>query len=253
MISRNQLVTYLDELLNPGGAIEDPSNNGLQVEGCSELNRVIFGVDACQSLFDAATDSNADLVFVHHGLSWGGGIRAVTDVVARRLRTLLSNGVSLYASHLPLDMHPEVGHNAVFADELGLEQRRAFFPYHGTKIGWAGALPQAATVAEIAKRIAEFAGGTADIIGAADREVLNVGIVSGGGADAIDCCVGAGVNCLITGEFTHQHYHAAVEADIPVIAGGHYATETPGIKAVMSRVQSLFDIQCEFIDLPTGL
>lgn len=253
MISRSQLVTYLDELLNPGGTIEDPSNNGLQVEGFDELNRVVFGVDACQALFDAAADRNADFVFVHHGLSWGGGIRAVTDVVARRLRTLLSNGVSLYASHLPLDMHPEVGHNAVLAHELGLDQRRAFFPYHGTKIGWAGVLPKAAPVAEIAERIAEVAGGTPDIVGGADREVLNVGIVSGGGADAIDCCKAASVDCLVTGEFTHQHYHAALEADIPVIVGGHYATETPGVKAVMSRVQSLFDVQCEFIDLPTGL
>ena len=182
MISRSQLVTYLDELLNPEGAIEDPSNNGLQVEGVDGLNRIIFGVDACQALFDAAADANADFIFVHHGLSWGGGIQAVTGGVARRLRTLLANGVSLYASHLPLDMHPEVGHNAVLANELGLEQRRAFFPYHGTKIGWSGALVEAATVAEIAGRIAEVAGCEPMIVGAADRPVINVGIVSGGGA-----------------------------------------------------------------------
>lgn len=253
MISRSQLVTYLEELLTPEGGIEDPSNNGLQVEGLDEVKRIVFGVDACQALFDAAADRNADFVFVHHGLSWGGGIQAITAGVARRLRTLLSNGVSLYASHLPLDMHPEVGHNAVLAQELGLEQRRAFFPYHGTKIGWAGALAEATPVAEIAGHIAEFAGGTPVIVGAADRPVATVGIVSGGGADAVDCCSTAGVDCLVTGELTHQHYHAAVEADVPVIVGGHYATETPGVKAVMSRIQSLFDVQCEFVDLPTAL
>lgn len=253
MISRSQLVTYLDELLIPDGAVEDPSNNGLQVEGLEEVNRIIFGVDACQALFDAAADGDADFVFVHHGLSWGGGIQAVAGGVARRLRTLLANGASLYASHLPLDMHPEVGHNAVLAHELGLEQLRAFFPYHGTKIGWAGALSDAAPVAEIAGRIAEFAGCEPTIVGAADRPIVNVGIVSGGGADAVEYCAAAGVDCLVTGEFTHQHYHPAVEADIPVIVGGHYATETPGVKAVMSRVESLFDVQCEFIDLPTGL
>lgn len=253
MVSCSELVQYLDALLNPESGIDDPSNNGLQVQGTDAVRRAVFGVDACRALFEVAVDADAAFVFVHHGLSWGGGIRTATGVPGERLRLLLANGVSLYASHLPLDMHAEVGHNAVMARELQLGELRPFFKYHGTTIGWAGTLPQPSTPAAVAARLTDLLGGAAKTVGEADRQIHRLGIVSGGGADAVEDCAEAGIDCLVTGEFTHQHYHTALEANVPVVVGGHYATETPGIREVMARVQEQFGVDCAFVDLPTGL
>lgn len=251
MTSRTELVDFLDELLAPDVSLDDASNNGLQVAGTDTVRRIVFGVDACLALFEAA--ANADFVVVHHGLSWGGGIERATGVTGDRLRSLFVHGVSLYASHLPLDRHPDVGHNAVIARELGIRDKVPFFPYHGTTIGWSGDLPEARSVANIAEALGTVLGANARGIGDTERPVRRLGIVSGGGADAVEICRKEGVECLITGEFTHRHHHLAAETDTPVIVGGHYATETPGLREVMARVEKAFDVDCQFIDLPTGL
>lgn len=253
MATRDELAGWLDELLMPNGVVEDVSNNGLQVEGAAEVERAVFGVDGCLALFEAAVDLDADFVFVHHGLSWGGGIRWLTGPTAARVRTLLANGISLYASHLPLDMHPAIGHNAEIAKALGLTDRQPFFAYQGIHIGYSGTVANSATIAGIADSLGAFLGCSPAIVGDAEAQVRRVGIVSGGAPEAVEACPPSRVDCLVTGEFDHQHVHAARELGIPVVAGGHYATETPGVKAVMSRVKESFEIACEFVDMPTGL
>jgi len=252
MLPRHELVAFLDELLEPPEPVKDSSNNGLQVEGGDAIERAIFSVDACVQLFDAAVEREADFVFVHHGLSWGDSLKYLTGPTARRVGALFQNGISLYASHLPLDMHPELGHNAVIARRLGLVEREPFFRYGGIEIGFSGRLREPVPLGAFVTSVDRALATESQVVNAGPETVVSVAVVSGGAADAIADCVGRGVDCLVTGEMLHQHYHTALEAGVNVVAAGHYRSEVPGVRAVMARVQEEFTIECEFIDLPTG-
>ena len=122
-MQRSELVKYLDEYLDLRAFAGDVSNNGLQIEGRAEVKKVMFAVDGCQQTIDLAVAEQADFLFVHHGLSWGGGLKRWTGIDARRFAALFNNGISLYAAHLPLDAHPVSGNNAVSSDIIGLQQQ----------------------------------------------------------------------------------------------------------------------------------
>ncbi len=253
MIERHQLVEFLNDLLPLPAGIEDASNNGLQVEGGNTVRKVVFGVDACLALFRRAAETKADFVFVHHGLSWGEGWRRLTGTTAERLRILFVNRLSLYASHLPLDASPQVGNNFEIARRLGLEELRAVFEYHGGEIGCLGQLPEPLPAPQLCRLINRELSTESHCFDFGRRHIKTLGIVSGGGADAVAECACRGIDALLTGEVGHQHYHVMAEAGQTVIAAGHYRTETPGVEAVARRVAERFAIQTEFIDLPTGL
>ena len=223
------LVSFLDNTLALDKFSRDASNNGLQVEGKSEVNFAVFGVDACQELFDAAAARGADFIFVHHGMSWGSEPRRFSGIVAKRLSTLFQNGISLYAAHLPLDAHPELGNNAQLADMIGLKERMPFFEYSGVDIGFSGCLKEAAPCHLLAEYLGKKLSVEPVIFGDAKREVKKIAIVSGGGGlggleDACSC----GCDLLITGEFDHTMYHPQKEMGVNVISLGHYASETVG-------------------------
>ena len=256
MVARDELVAYLDELLKPEQATGDSSNNGLQVEGGRDVRLAVFAVDASLALFEHAIAAGADFVFVHHGLSWGDKLRYLTGATARRIRVLLGNSVSLYGSHLPLDAHPTVGHNAVIAALLTLRKRRPFYEYGGVDIGWCGELRLPQSTTTLVARVSDILGVPADnvtVLPKEFRQVRTVGVVSGAGADAVGACAELGLEALITGEVGHAQYHAIVESGVSVLAAGHYRTEVPGVKTVMERVTDRFDVACRFFDLPTGL
>ncbi|MBT3378953.1 MAG: Nif3-like dinuclear metal center hexameric protein [Lentisphaerae bacterium] len=253
MTRRDDLVSWLDALLAPEGACQDSSNNGLQVTGADEVKRIVFGVDACLGLFLEAVERDADFVVVHHGLSWGPGIRYFTGQIADRLRVLFANGTSLYASHLPLDAHPEVGNNAVIAAKMGLVSPRAFARYGGIEIGWEAELAEPETRTGFAERVNLTLGAAATVLPAGPETVRRVGVVSGGAADMVAECSERGIDTLVTGELGHMHVHPAREYGVNVIAAGHYRTEVFGVQALMERVRTGFPgIVCEFVELPTG-
>ena len=153
-MQRSELVKYLDEYLDLRAFAGDVSNNGLQIEGRAEVKKVMFAVDGCQQTIDLAVAEHADFLFVHHGLSWGGGLKRWTGIEARRFAALFNNGISLYAAHLPLDAHPVSGNNAVLSDIIGLQQREKFFCYDGVDIGFSGILPEAVTLKTLAEKVA---------------------------------------------------------------------------------------------------
>lgn len=253
MPSRQEICSYLSDLF-AACKHQDHSNNGLQVEGQSDIRKIAFAVDACQLVFDLAVERQAQMLIVHHGISWGGGIKRITACHSRRLKTLLGAGLSLVAYHLPLDAHPEIGNNAVLAKLLGVNERQPFFAYDGEAIGFCGTLSHPATLEALAHILERDLLGNCLLLPATENpSITRLGIVSGGGADAIDECAQLGLDCLITGEVAHQHVHYARELGISVIAGGHYATETTGIKALQKRISEQFPVACEFIDCPTGL
>jgi len=249
-----ELVRYLDETLNLKAFPGDRSNNGLQVEGDSEVTKALFAVDASLETFEYAEDAKADFIFVHHGISWGDGIRRFTGITAKRLAVLFNNSMSLYAAHLPLDASLEFGNNAQLCRILGLNGLQSFCSYGGADIGYIGTLRTPLAAEKIAGKLKKaLSGAECNFFGDPEAKFKKIAVVSGGGGSAVAEAAEKGAGLLITGEFLHQNYHEAREAGISVLAAGHYATETVGPLAVMEKIRKEFGIEVEFADLPTGL
>ena len=248
------LTAWLDRELNLEKFAADHSNNGLQAEGSGEVTRAVFGVDACLELFEAAAAAEAQFVFVHHGLSWGGEPRRLTGLAGRRFGQLFRRGISLYAAHLPLDAHARFGNNAVLCRHIGATGLKPFFRYDGCDIGFTGELAVPRTAAALAGELEAVLACRAELGGpASDRTIRRVAVVSGGGGlESLEEAAAAGADLLLTGELTHIMYHPARELGIQVLALGHYASETTGPGALMEEVRRRFKLDCRFIDLPTG-
>ena len=250
MVKRDELVRYLDRKLNLAGFAGDMSNNGLQIEGAAEVRKIAVGVDGCLALFERAAEAGAQMVIVHHGISWGSEPRRFTGLAAARLRAMFGHDISLYAAHLPLDAHPELGNNAELCRIAGLTDLVPCCNYHGLDIGFAGKFAEPVTLGELAARFG-FAG---TFYGDPARKLSTATAVSGGGGqDALYDALDRGADVLITGEFSHEMYHAVKESGLAVLPLGHYASETYGIRAVLADLLRNFPLEGEFIDLPTGL
>jgi len=271
MIKLKKLVKFLDELLNIKCVPGDSSNNGLQVQGDKEVSKAIFGVDISLELIEKSIEFGASFVFVHHGLSWGNNLKYITGSNSKRLTPMIKNGISLYAVHLPLDMHPKFGHNSVMSDMIGLTNRKPFFEYDGVNIGFLGLLKKSMKLNDLKdvlcgslnKLVKENSSPSLFKINekgyvfdnADSREIKRVAVVSGGaGTDGVLSAISENAECLITGEFTHSSYFSARESGLSVIAPGHYITETPGVIEIMKAVRKEFPaLEVEFVNIPTGL
>jgi dinuclear metal center YbgI/SA1388 family protein len=242
---------YLDGYLNTSG-LPDSSRawNGLQVANGGTVSRVAAAVDASQDVIDEAARRRCDLLLVHHGLFWDGGV-PITGRRYRRLRVLLQHDIALYSAHLPLDVHPEVGNNAVLARELGIEADGTLGRHEGVELGVTGTL--AIGREALTARLEELLGGGVRLIPGGGEAIRRVGVVTGGAGSMIGAAVAAGVDAFITGEGPHHTYFDAMEGGINVYYAGHYATETWGVRALAAHLEEKFGIPWEFIDRPTGL
>jgi dinuclear metal center YbgI/SA1388 family protein len=231
----------------------DTSLNGLQVDNeGGEIQKIAFAVDACLESFKRAADAGAGLLFVHHGLFWEKPL-ALTSSHRERIKFLLDHNLALYACHLPLDQHPEVGNNAALAELLGIEDPGPFGMYHGKKIGYKGNLKKPLSVDEAAKRISFGANRPVGVYPFGKKENLSCAVISGGAAFEVFQAIEEGVDLYVTGENSHSVYHHLLENGINMIAGGHYATEVWGVRSVMERCAHELYLDTEFIDVPTGL
>ena len=231
----------------------DKSMNGLQVGRQNpEIRRVAFAVDASLQSFERAVAAGADMLVVHHGLFWGAPL-AVTGDHRRRLKFLFDNDLALWASHLPLDAHPTVGNNAGLAQALGLTHLVPFGEYRGVKIGFRGVLPGPTTLDKVCELLFHGRESVLQILPFGKPEVLSVGLVSGGATQEVSDAIAEGLDLYITGDADHTIYHQALEAEINVISGGHYATETWGVRLLAAHLQKETGVSTVFVDLPTGL
>jgi dinuclear metal center YbgI/SA1388 family protein len=245
------LTCYLDDYLRIEDVPDEPNAlNGLQVENSGTVRKLAAAVDACQATIDGAVAIGADLLLVHHGLFWGG-IEPVTGRHARRLRRLLASDVAVYAAHIPLDCHPEVGNNIVLADMLGLRGVTWFGDYRGIPIGVAGHVN--ATRDGLIERLRAQLGVQPHVIPTGPAQIDHVGIITGGGGNMIREARDAGVDTYVTGEGAHYTHFDAEEWGLNVIYAGHYATETVGVRALAAHLAEKFDVSWEFVDHPTGL
>jgi len=249
-----ELDAYLATLLDHRRwAGQDKSLNGLQVSRKNpEVKRVAFAVDACLQSFERAVAVDADVLVVHHGLFWGAPL-AVTGDHYRRLRYLMDHDLALWASHLPLDAHPEVGNNAGLASALGLTDREPFGAYRGNKIGFKGRLPAPLKLDAVCDRLFHGRENVLQILPFGKAEVTTVGVVSGGAPQEVSDAIAEGLDLYITGDADHTIHHQALEAGINVISGGHYATETWGVRLLAEHLRRETGVLTVFLDLPTGL
>ena len=250
-VELNELTSHLDEYLRID-EVPDSSNalNGLQVAGPERVERLAAAVDATASSIAAAAEWGADLLLVHHGLFWDGN-RPVTGRRYRRLRALIDAGMGVYSAHLPLDVHEEVGNNAVLASELGVRVEGTFGEYKGLPLGVRGRLELSREA--LCARLDDLLGGRVKLIPGGPERVTEVGVLTGGGGSYVSAAVDAGLDALVTGEGSHHTYFDAMEGGLNLYYGGHYATETWGVRALAERLAERYGLEWTFIDRPTGL
>jgi dinuclear metal center YbgI/SA1388 family protein len=244
-MKREELVNYLEGLLEPG-KFRDYCPNGLQVEGRSEVTRLIAGVTASQALLDAAVDRKADAILVHHGYFWKGEDGRVTGIRRQRLATLLANDINLLAYHLPLDAHPELGNNAQLACRLGWGPEGRFGEQD---IAWLGAVLEPCDLSMLAAKVANTLGREPMVIGDGQRLIRRIAWCSGGAQGYFEQAIAHGVDAFLSGEISEQTVHLARESGVAYLAAGHHATERYGVQALAGHLTQRFGIACEFIDL----
>ena len=244
-MKREELVSYLDELLEPG-KFRDYCPNGLQVEGRDEVRRIVTGVTASQALLDAAVARGADTILVHHGYFWKGEDGRVTGMRRRRLGALIEHDINLLAYHLPLDAHPVLGNNAQLAARLGwLADGR----FGEQDIAWQGVLAEPADLAELAGKVAQTLGRTPLVIGDPQRTVRRIAWCSGGAQGYFEQAIGLGVDAFLSGEISEQTVHLARESGVAYLSAGHHATERGGVMALAGHLAERFGLDCEFVDV----
>ncbi|THF61683.1 Nif3-like dinuclear metal center hexameric protein [Pseudothauera rhizosphaerae] len=239
------LRTYLDELLE-APRLKDYCPNGLQVEGRPEVRRVLCGVTASQALLDRAVAGSHDALLVHHGYFWKGEDGRVTGLRRRRLKTLLSHDISLFAYHLPLDVHPELGNNAQLGRLMGwLPEGR----FADQDLGWTGRLPHPETATQVSRSLAARLGRDPLLVGDGERVVRRVAWCTGGAQGYFEQAIAAGADLYVSGEISEQTVHLARESGVPYVAAGHHATERYGARALAQHLAEQLGLEAEFVDL----
>jgi dinuclear metal center YbgI/SA1388 family protein len=251
MAPLSEITRYLDEYLRIAELGDWPNAlNGLQVENSGSINRIGAAVDASTRTFALAAERGINLLLVHHGLFWPG-LQSVTGALNRQLRQLFSADIAVYSAHLPLDSHPLVGNNAQLATSLGLENAEPFFESKGQCIGVRAAISVGRE--ELGRRLEQSLAGPVRTFAGGPAIVQQVGIVTGGAGAEIYEVARQGIDTFITGEAPHWASVAAEELGVNLLLGGHYATETFGVRALAAHVGERFALPWEFIDAPTGL
>ncbi len=250
-MQRTELVDYLDTYLDIAN-IKDYGPQGLQIEGRSEVRRIIGLVDAHQPCVEAALARHADLMLVHHGIFWGGP-KPLRASYGALVRSFMRADLNLYAAHLALDAHPAIGNNAELARRLGLEVVDWWANINGKKIAALALAPGGVPLDELVQRFEQTVGRVKLVQAQGSPLIQRVGILSGAGAREIEEAAALGCDLFITGETSHAHYYAALNAGLNVIYGGHYTTETVGVQALGRHLQEKFSLEFEFVDLPTGM
>lgn len=243
MALRDDIVGFLDQILEVA-TVQDPyCPNGLQVEGSAEVHRIGFAVDACLQTFEALTD--CQMIITHHGLFWPS-VKSIKGTLRRSLGVLFKHDISLYPVHLPLDVHAEYGNNVQLIRALKWHVEQRF-----DLVGWT-ATGEETTPEAVAQRLEQLLGSEVRLLAFGGQRVRRMAVSSGAGSiGLLHSAVQGKVDLVITGEASHPIYHAAKELGVNLILAGHYATETWGVKALMPLLAQQFGVDTKFVDFPT--
>jgi dinuclear metal center YbgI/SA1388 family protein len=248
MARAQQLLQAFDGLLQPE-RFKDYGPNGLQVEGKDEVQRLVSGVTASRALIEAAVQAQADAIFVHHGLFWRGQDGRVTGWMKRRLALLLKHDINLFAYHLPLDAHPELGNNAQLGLKLGL---RASERFGEQELGFLGGRADGGSyrnAQELASQVEKMLGRRVTLVEDGRREISRIAWCTGGAQGYFEAAIAAGADAFITGEISEPQAHYARECGVAFLACGHHASERYGAPAVAAHVAQQLGIAHQFIEI----
>jgi dinuclear metal center YbgI/SA1388 family protein len=249
-VPTSEILAELTRLLEPA-RFSDYCLNGLQVPGPATVATIATGVSAHAELFALAAAEQADLVLVHHGLFWGSDLQAIDATLKRRLQILFDADMALAAYHLPLDAHPVHGNNALLAHALGAEHLEPFALHRGEPIGFVATLPgEGVPATELFARVGTVTAREPLVFDEGPEWIRRLGIVSGAGADHLPEALAAGADALLTGEVSERTMASARELGLHVIAGGHYATETFGVKSLGEHLAERFQLRHVFLEVP---
>lgn len=246
------LVSTLDTQLRTG-EIPDYSGavNGLQIANSGRISRIVAAVDACEAVIKEASREEGTLLIVHHGLFWNGSA-PVTGPYYRKLKAAMEGDLALYSSHLPLDLHPKLGNNALLARSLGLTATKPAMELKGNAVGLIGTISSVSRE-RFAKKLTDAVGGAVHLAPGGPPTIRKVLVVSGGAGSEVARAADLGVDAFVTGEGPHWSYTAAEECGVNLFYAGHYATETFGVKALASWLSVNTGLPWSFLDHPTGL
>jgi dinuclear metal center YbgI/SA1388 family protein len=248
MTDRQDLLQAFDALLEPQ-RFKDYGPNGLQVEGRAQVRRIVSGVTASRALIEAAIARQADAVFVHHGLFWRGQDGRVTGWMKQRLALLLQHDINLFAYHLPLDAHPELGNNAQLGRQLGLQASSRFGEQ---ELGFLGARTDGGAFADsegLAAHVRSVLGRAVTCVPGTPGPIRRIAWCTGGAQSYFEEAIAAGAQAFLTGEISEPQAHYARECGVAFLACGHHATERYGAPAVAAHVAARLGIAHEFVDV----
>ncbi len=251
MAHLDKIVKYSNDLLRVSAIVDWPNAlNGLQIENSGTVTKIGAAVDASTRTIDAAITANINFLIVHHGFFWPG-LQPITGGRRRMLERAFAQDLALYSAHLPLDVHPLLGNNAQLAESLGLKNAEPFFEHKGQSIGLK--VTTEIVRGELLGRLEHSLGGAVKMFAAGPERSLRIGLITGGAGAEIYAVAGEGIDTFITGEAPHWAAIAAEELGINLLLGGHFATETFGVKALAAHLSERFGLPWEFLDFPTGL
>jgi dinuclear metal center YbgI/SA1388 family protein len=251
MADLESILHFLEETFEVSTFPDYPNAlNGLQVSGPKEVGGIGVAVDATERTIQAALESGADLLIVHHGLFWEG-FGPLTGPRFRKVAALIKGGMGLYSLHLPLDAHPELGNCALLTESMGLTPAGRFGEYQGREVGWWAEASLRRDV--LRERAAEAVKGEVRLVPGGPEVVERVGVLTGGAASSLAEAAEMGLDALVTGEGSHHHFHEAMELGVNLYLAGHYATETFGVKAVGETLSDRFSLGWEFLQSSTGM
>ena len=246
-----EIRTYLDRYLNIAGVKDWPNAcNGLQVENSGRVVRVGAAVDACEYSLREAANRGVSLLLVHHGLFWSG-VQPLEGAHFRKLKLMLEHDLAVYSAHLPLDVHPVVGNNRLLCAALGFKKTEPFFFEKDRFIGLSARCSM--PLDSLVRRLEKVLGSPVKVSAGGPSRVLRAGVVTGGAGGEILKVAREGIDTFITGEGPHWSSLAGEELGVNILYGGHYATETFGVKCLAEHISRRFHVPWEFIDHPSGL
>ncbi|VAW78665.1 GTP cyclohydrolase 1 type 2 homolog YbgI [hydrothermal vent metagenome] len=248
MANRDELVQYCDRLLDVGN-FRDYCPNGLQVEGCDEVTRIVSGVTASQPLIEAAVAQQADLLLVHHGYFWKGEDACITGIKRRRLKALLDQDMNLLAYHLPLDAHPVLGNNACLAERLGVEITDWFGDGEGPALACEAVIDPPLTGVQLGRQIGQALFREALHIEAGPAQIRRIGWCSGAAQGCLETAARRGLDAFISGEISESTVHIAREYGIHYFAAGHHASERYGVQALGEHLAGHFGVEHFFVNI----
>lgn len=252
----NELDKYFRSFLKLEDFERDVSLNGIQIQNSApdskQIKKIAFAVDAVEATVLKAKELGADMLFVHHGLFWGGCEKLVATHY-KRVAPFIQNDIALYAVHLPLDANNPCGNNYGLANRLEMKDLEPFGEWRGMMCGVKGRLAAPLTAQQLSEKVLGAGEKPLQILPFGKEEIETVGIISGGGCDDVYQAIEQGLDAYITGEIEHSIYHYVLESKINMIALGHYQSETIGVNLVKEKVEKELGLETVFIDFPTGL